>query len=83
MRYTQNSPHTEELATDRRKVFFIENNELVESQLLENGPGKRCSYLKKKKKVMNNRQSDSDSDCSPYSPDSVSEIDRMKQDNTK
>ena len=62
MVFSNNAPNTEELATDRWKVFFIENNELVESQVLENGPGISCSYLKKKKKVRNNRQSYSDND---------------------
>ena len=66
MVFSNNAPNTEELATDRWKVFFIENNELVNKQVLENDPGMSGSYLKKKKKVMNNRQSDSDSDCSPY-----------------
>ena len=62
MVFSNNAPNTEELATDRWKVFLIENNKLVESHVLENGPGKSCLYLKKKKKVRNNRQSDSDRD---------------------
>ena len=60
--FSNEYPNTKELARDRWKVFSIENDELVEQHVIENGQSDAFLAQKKKKRVIKTSDSDSDSD---------------------
>ena len=62
--FSNEYPNTKELARDRWKVFSIENDELVEQDVIENGQSD--AFLTKKKKNSVYKTSDSNYDSDDY-----------------